>query len=149
MRAIVQRVSSASVMVGKDLVGSIQSGLLVLLGVAVDDQVEDAIFMAEKIPKLRIFADNQEKMNLSIREIGGSILLVSQFTLYGDVSGGNRPGFERAAKPELAEALYDEVVKRIRATGLHVETGRFRTAMQVTLCNDGPVTLLVESKKQF
>ena len=149
MRAIVQRVSSASVMVGKDLVGSIQTGLLVLLGVAVDDQVEDAIFMAEKIPKLRIFADAAGKMNLSLRDIGGAILLVSQFTLYGDVSAGNRPGFELAAKPEAAEALYVEVVKRMRDSGVRVETGRFRTDMQVALCNDGPVTLLVESKKRF
>ena len=149
MRAVVQRVSRASVTVGGKLVGEIAGGLLVLLGVAEDDTEADADYLADKISGLRIFEDGAGKMNLSTAEIGGAMLVVSQFTLFGDVRRGKRPSFDAAARPELAKALYEHFVKRIRALGLHCETGRFQEMMDVELVNSGPVTILLDSKKLF
>lgn len=149
MRSVVQRVQSASVSVGGEIVGSIEKGLLVLLGVENGDTEKDAVYMADKISKLRIFEDTQEKMNLSVKDIGGAVLMVSQFTLLGDARGQNRPGFTLAAPPEEADRLYQIACERVKANGLPVETGRFRTHMAVSLLNDGPVTILLDSKKQF
>ena len=145
MIAVVQRCSRGEVRVSGDRVGALQErgGLVVLLGVEVGDQPAQAQKMADKIAKLRIFEDAAGKMNLAVAEVGGSVLVISQFTLAGDCSGGNRPSFIAAARPEAAEPLVVEVVERIRAAGLHVETGRFRTEMKVDILNDGPVTLIV------
>ena len=147
MRAVVQRVASASVTVGNETVGSVGPGLMVLIGVSVDDTEADVKYMAEKIPNLRIFDDENGVMNRSVLDAGGSILAVSQFTLYGDTRGGRRPSYFRAAKPDLADRLYEQLVSCWRAKGIHVETGVFRTEMQVTLVNDGPVTILLDSEK--
>ncbi len=148
MRAVVQRVKRASVTVDGTVVGRIGTGLLVLLGVAGDDDASVAGWMAEKVRKLRIFEDASGKMNLSVEEIGGGILAVSQFTLYGDVARGNRPGFERAAAPGPAEALYDAFVALLEAAlPGRVGRGVFRAAMEVELVNDGPVTILLERSK--
>ena len=149
MRSVVQRVLSASVDVDGETVGKIEKGLLVLLGVEKGDTEKDAAYMGDKLLKLRIFEDEQGKMNLSVKDVGGAVLMVSQFTLLGDARGQNRPGFIRAAAPEEAERLYEAVCDRIRAGGLSVETGRFRTHMEVSLINDGPVTILLDSNKQF
>jgi D-tyrosyl-tRNA(Tyr) deacylase len=149
MRACVQRVSSSRVTVGGEVTGRIGRGLLVLLGVAADDTAEDARQLAEKIVHLRIFDDAEGKMNLSLAEVGGELLVVSQFTLLGDCRKGRRPSFIAAAAPEQAERLYDEFVSAARALGTTVATGRFRQLMQVELVNDGPVTLLVDSRKAF
>jgi D-aminoacyl-tRNA deacylase len=149
MRAVVQRVSRASVTVGGKLVGEIARGLLVLLGVAEDDTEADADYLAEKISGLRIFEDGAGKMNLSTAEIDGAMLVVSQFTLFGDVRRGKRPSFDGAARPEQAKALYGHFVQRIRALGLRCETGRFQEMMDVELVNSGPVTVLLDSKKLF
>ena len=149
MRSLVQRVLSASVDVEGETVGKIEKGLLVLLGVEKGDTENDAAYMGDKLLKLRIFEDEQGKMNLSVKDVGGAVLMVSQFTLLGDARGQNRPGFIRAAAPEEAERLYEAVCDRIRAGGLSVETGRFRTHMEVSLINDGPVTILLDSNKQF
>jgi D-aminoacyl-tRNA deacylase len=127
----------------------IAEGLLVLLGVARDDTEADAIYLAEKIVGLRVFEDDQEKMNRSVQEIGGSILAVSQFTLYGDVRRGKRPSFDDAAPPEKARQLYEFFVEKIRSTGLRCETGRFQAMMKVELVNEGPVTILLDSKKNL
>jgi D-tyrosyl-tRNA(Tyr) deacylase len=149
MRAVVQRVSRAKVTVGEEVAGEIGSGLLVLLGVGQGDQEADADHCAEKICGLRVFEDEEGKMNRSVVEAGGSILAVSQFTLYGDVRRGKRPSFDAAAKPEQARRLYESFVNRVRALGLRCETGRFQEMMQVELVNDGPVTILIDSLKGF
>ena len=149
MRAVIQRVSRASVRVEGDLTGEIGKGLLVLLGVARDDSETDADYLAEKVAGLRIFEDEGGKMNLSVSDVDGSVLAVSQFTLFGDVRRGKRPSFDAAARPERAKALYEYFVERIRASGLRCETGRFQEMMAVELVNKGPVTILLDSKKAF
>jgi D-aminoacyl-tRNA deacylase len=149
MRAIVQRVSRARVTVAGTTTGEIGFGLLVLLGVGRQDSEADAQYLAEKIAGLRVFEDQDGKMNASVVAVGGSILAVSQFTLYGDVRRGKRPSFDAAAPPELARHLYEKFVERIRAAGLPCETGRFQAMMQVELVNEGPVTILLDSAKTF
>jgi D-tyrosyl-tRNA(Tyr) deacylase len=149
MRAVVQRVSQASVDVAGETVGRIEQGLLVYLGVQNGDTEEDAATVADKLVHLRIFGDEQGKMNRSIQEAGGRILLVSQFTLCGDCRKGRRPGFDQAAEPDLADTLYQRVRDLISLEGVSVETGVFRAHMQVTSTNDGPVTFLLDSRKQF
>ncbi len=149
MRAVVQRVSRAKVTVNGEVAGKIGPGLLVLLGVGRDDGEPDATYLAEKIAGLRIFEDAQGKMNRSVQEVGGSVLTVSQFTLYGDVRRGKRPSFDAAAPPEKARDLYAFFVEQIRAAGLCCETGRFQEMMQVELVNEGPVTILLDSGKAF
>ena len=149
MRAVVQRVSRARVKVGDEITGEIGKGLLVLLGVAQDDNEADADYLAEKVAGLRIFEDEAGKMNLSVAEIGGAVLAVSQFTLFGDVRRGKRPSFDAAARPERARELYQRFVERIAGLGLRCETGRFQEMMEVELVNSGPVTILLDSKKLF
>jgi D-tyrosyl-tRNA(Tyr) deacylase len=149
MRAVVQKVTRARVTVAGEVVGEIGQGFVVLLGVAREDTPEAADYMAEKVAGLRVFADDAGKMNRSLQDVGGAVLAVSQFTLYGDVRRGRRPGFDRAARPEQAEPLYQRFVSALRARGIHVETGRFQTHMEVELVNDGPVTILIDSEKQF
>ena len=149
MRAVVQRVSSASVTVRGEVVGAIDRGLLVLLGVAHDDTQADVIYTAAKVVGLRIFEDDEGKMNRSLAETGGAMLVVSQFTLYGDCRKGRRPSFIEAARPELASALYESFCAEVRGQGIRVETGRFQEHMDVALVNDGPVTLLIDSRKTF
>ena len=135
--------------VGLETIGQIDKGLLVLLGVAQDDTATDADYLADKIIGLRIFEDADEKMNLAVTEVGGAMLAVSQFTLYGDMRRGKRPSFDAAARPELAKRLYDYFVEKIRAGGVRCETGKFQAMMKVELVNDGPVTILIDSKKTF
>src|ERR1700742_4252904 len=149
MRAVLQRVTSSKVEVDQQTVGAIGEGLLVLLGVARDDAQADADYLADKIINLRIFRDAEEKMNRSLIDVGGAMLVVSQFTLYGDVRKGRRPSYIDAAEPEQARALYEYFVERVRATGVKVETGIFQAMMQVHLVNDGPVTILLDSRKTF
>ena len=149
MRAVVQRVSRARVTVQEEVTGKIDRGLLVLVGVGAADTEADADYLADKISGLRIFEDEHGKMNLSLSEIAGSVLAVSQFTLYGDVRRGKRPSFDAAAPPEKARMLYEYFVLRIRAAGLRCETGRFQEMMQVELVNDGPVTILLDSSRAF
>jgi D-tyrosyl-tRNA(Tyr) deacylase len=149
MRAVVQRVSRASVKVENEFTGKIAEGLLVLLGVAQEDAESDAEYLAAKIAGLRIFEDEEGKMNRSVADIGGAILAVSQFTLFGDVRRGKRPSFDAAARPERARELYEYFVAQIRAVGLPCETGRFQETMEVELVNQGPVTILLDSKKLF
>lgn len=146
MKAVIQRVKESSVTVDGNPVGSIGKGLLALLGVAEGDTAQDADFLANKIINLRIFEDEQGKMNRSLLDTGGELLAVSQFTLLGDCRKGRRPSFVHAAGPEKAEELYEYFIQRVRTTGVAVETGRFRAMMEVSLINDGPVTLIVESK---
>lgn len=146
MRACVQRVSRARVTVAGEECGRIDAGLMVLLGVGAEDTERDARWLADKIAGLRIFEDDQGKMNLGVEEIGGGMLVVSQFTLLGDCRKGRRPSFVAAAPPELAERLYEVFVATVAARGVPVATGRFRQHMEVELVNDGPVTLLVESR---
>ncbi len=146
MKAVLQRVLSARVEVDGKIAGSIAGGLLVLLGIEQADTERDADWLVNKIVDLRIFDDEAGKMNLSTRDIGGELLIVSQFTLYGDCRKGRRPSFDRAARPEVASKLYGYFVEQARVTGLRVETGVFQAAMQVHLVNDGPVTLICESK---
>lgn len=147
MRAVVQRVSRASVTVDGRLAGEIGAGLLVLLGVSRADNSEAAAYLAEKVANLRIFSDEAGKMNLSLLDVGGSALVVSQFTLYGDARGGRRPSYIQAAPPEEAGRLYEEFVRSMRALNVAVETGVFQAHMQVELVNDGPVTILLDSEK--
>ena len=149
MRCVIQRVTEAKVTVAGETVGEIGRGLMVLIGVSVDDTEADVRYLAEKLPNLRIFEDDQGRMNRSALDVGASILAVSQFTLYGDTRGQRRPGFTRAARPEQAEALYADLVARLRDAGLQVETGRFRTEMLVHLVNDGPCTILMDSEKSI
>ena len=149
MRAVIQRVSRAAVRVGDQISGSIATGFLVLLGVGRDDQQADAVVMAAKIAGLRVFEDEDGRMNRSLADVGGGVLVVSQFTLFGDCRKGRRPSFVEAADPAQAEQLYGRVVAELRGVGLVVETGVFRTHMQVDLQNDGPVTLLIDTRKLF
>ncbi len=149
MRAVIQRVSRAQVAVHGEIAGEIGSGLLVLLGVGAGDTREDADYLAEKTIGLRIFEDAEGKMNLSVADVGGALLVVSQFTLYGDVRRGKRPSFDAAAPPQPARELYEYFVERVRAAGLRCETGRFQEMMQVDLTNEGPVTILLDSAKIF
>ena len=149
MRAVIQRVSRAQVAVAGEIVGKIGRGLLVLLGVAQADSEADADYLADKIVGLRIFEDESGKMNVDLASIGGQILVVSQFTLYGDVRRGKRPSFDAAASPDRARQLYEYFVERIRAAGIQCETGRFQEMMQVELVNEGPVTILLDSTKSF
>lgn len=147
MRAVIQRVTEASVTVDSVVVGRIQRGFLVLLGVADDDTQEDVIWISAKIAGLRVFEDSEGRMNLALADVGGSVLLVSQFTLYGDCRKGRRPSFVQAARPEKANALYMSVRAELQGQGLSVETGTFQAHMEVRLLNDGPVTLLLDSRK--
>ncbi|MDB4969165.1 MAG: D-tyrosyl-tRNA(Tyr) deacylase [Myxococcales bacterium] len=146
---MVQRVSRAEVRVGDEVTGRIGAGLLALVAAGDDDSVDDVAYMVDKIVGLRIFPDDAGNMNRSLVDIGGALLIVSQFTLFGDARKGRRPSFIKAMAPEPAEELYDRFVAAARATGVPVETGRFRAMMQVELVNDGPVTLLIDSKRQF
>jgi D-aminoacyl-tRNA deacylase len=149
MRAVIQRVSQANVTVDSEITGAIGIGLLVLLGVSTADTETDADYLVEKITGLRIFEDSDGKMNLSVADVQGAILAVSQFTLYGDARKGRRPSFDAAARPEQAKKLYDYFVEKILAAGLPCETGRFQAEMKVELVNDGPVTILLDSTKAF
>ncbi len=148
MRAVVQRVSRAEVRVGGERIGAIARGLLVLVGAGEGDDASHVQWLADKVAGLRIFPDDAGAMNRAVAEVGGALLVVSQFTLYGDCRKGRRPSFVRALPPGPAEALYDAFVARLRATGLPVETGRFRADMQVELVNDGPVTLIIDSARE-
>jgi D-tyrosyl-tRNA(Tyr) deacylase len=149
MRAVVQRVSRAKVAANGEITGEIGLGLLVLLGVGQGDTHDDADYLADKIIGLRIFEDDGGKMNLSVVDVGGAVLAVSQFTLYGDVRRGKRPSFDAAAPPQQARELYEYFVGKIRAAGLRCETGRFQEMMKVELVNEGPVTILLDSSKSF
>ncbi|MEK4270186.1 MULTISPECIES: D-aminoacyl-tRNA deacylase [Bacillus] len=146
MKLVVQRVTDASVSVGGEIVGEIGLGLMVLVGVTHEDTSEDAAYLAEKLVNLRIFEDEGEKMNLSLLDVGGSVLSVSQFTLYGDTKKGRRPNFTKAAKPDMALQLYEEWNGLLRAKGVSVEAGRFGEMMDVKLTNSGPVTFIMDSK---
>jgi D-tyrosyl-tRNA(Tyr) deacylase len=148
MKAIIQRVTQASVEVEGQVISRIGPGLLILLGVAKGDEERDLAYLVEKVQTLRIFGDDQGKMNRSLRDVGGALLVVSQFTLLGDTGKGRRPGFDLAAPPETARAWYEEGVRRLRAAGLAVETGVFGAHMQVELRNDGPVTFLLDSRRE-
>lgn len=149
MRCVIQRVTEAFVTSEGEETGRIGPGLMVLIGVSQEDTDKDLKYMAEKVPNLRIFEDEEGKMNRSVKDAGGAILAVSQFTLYGDARGGRRPSFSTAAKPDMANALYERLVQAWREQGITVETGRFRTEMKVSLVNDGPVTILMDSTKLF
>ncbi|HYY51818.1 MAG TPA: D-aminoacyl-tRNA deacylase [Myxococcales bacterium] len=149
MRAVVQRVSEASVSVDGKVTGAVGAGLCVLLGVGQGDDDADAVWMADKVADLRIFEDEQGKMNRSVVDVGGAVLAISQFTLFGDARKGTRPGFVDAARPEVAQPLYARFCERVRARGLQVGEGVFRATMQVRIVNEGPVTLLLDSKKLF
>ncbi len=147
MKAVLQRVTHASVEVDEEIVGRIQCGLLVLLGAAKGDDESDARYLVDKIRRLRLFADEQGKMNRSLTEVGGGVLLISQFTLLGRTTNGRRPSFDGAAPPDLAKRLYEQVAADLRACGTPVETGVFAAHMQVALVNDGPVTFVVDSRE--
>ena len=150
MRAVIQRVTSARVRVGERVTGEIARGLLVLLGVGRGDSMADVQYVAGKIRDLRLFeSDAGKPMDRSVTDIGGAVLVVSQFTLYGDIRKGRRPSFDDAAPPDVARATYEAVVRELRSTGLVVATGEFQAMMQVELVNDGPVTVLVDSRRQF
>lgn len=147
MRAVVERVSRASVSVNGEIIGKTDKGFLVLLGVGDGDTYEDLKYIAEKVMGLRVFSDENDKMNLSIRDIGGSILAISQFTLYGDCRKGRRPNFTSAMEPKTAERMYNDFVGILRDNGIETQTGKFGADMQVELVNDGPVTLILDSSK--
>lgn len=149
MRIVIQRVNHASVTVEGETVGKIGPGLMVLVGAQEGDTDEDVKFMAGKIAGMRIFEDADDKMNLCVKDVGGEVLLVSQFTLLGDARHGRRPSFSHAAAPDIAEPLVDKLRDQLRAMGVHTETGRFRTHMKVLLENDGPVTIMLDSRKLF
>lgn len=146
MRAVIQRVKKSSVIVNNKIIGKIGSGLLVFLGVTREDEKKDAVYLAEKIPNLRVFEDKNSKMNRSLLETGGELLVVSQFTLLGDCRKGRRPSFSKAAGPDKAKELYEYFVNQVKLRGVKVKTGQFRAIMSVSLINDGPVTLIVESQ---
>lgn len=149
MRAVVQRAAKARVTVEGRITGEIGQGLVILLGIGQDDNDRDIEYLSDKIINLRIFEDDNDKMNISLLDIKGELLVVSQFTLYGDCRKGKRPSFDKAARPEAAEVLYEKFVERCRSLGIKTETGKFQAMMQVELQNDGPVTLLLDSKKEF
>ena len=149
MRAVVQRVSSSKVTVDGEVTGEINKGLLVLLGVTHEDTSKDVDYIIDKVLNLRIFEDENEKMNLSLKDVGGELLVVSQFTLYGDARKGRRPSFSDAARPEIANPLYEEFVQKVKDLNINVGTGKFGAHMMVDLTNDGPVTILLESRKEF
>jgi D-tyrosyl-tRNA(Tyr) deacylase len=149
MRAVIQRVSKASVTVEGRVIGEIGPGLLVLLGVSGSDRESDADYLAEKVAGLRIFEDSEGKMNRSVADLAGEVLVISQFTLYGDVRRGKRPSFDAAARPEIARNLYEYFVAQLRQRGLRCQTGQFQAAMSVSLVNEGPVTVLLDSSKLF
>lgn len=149
MRAIIQRCNYGSVTSDGEVIGTIKKGLVVLLGIGKEDQPGDLDYIVSKILNLRIFEDDADKLNLSVQDIKGDILVVSQFTLYGDCRKGRRPSFTNAAEPEKANQMYEQVVKKLKESGLRIETGRFQTHMKVLLENDGPVTILLDSKKGF
>ncbi|MFW6147826.1 MAG: D-aminoacyl-tRNA deacylase [Thermodesulfobacteriota bacterium] len=149
MRAVVQRVGMAEVTVADELIGKIGSGLLVFLGVGEGDTREDAEYLVSKVMNLRIFGDSNDKMNLSLLDVNGDVLVVSQFTLWGDCRKGRRPSFVRAAEPALANALYKEFIDLLREKGVKVAEGKFQEMMEVRLINDGPVTMLIDSEKTF
>ncbi len=144
MKLLIQRVSNASVTVEKEIIGKIGKGFLVLIGIGADDTIEKADYLVKKLCNLRVFKDENKKMNLSVQEIKGELLIISQFTLYADTSSGNRPSFTRAAKPEMANELYQYFIEQCKKSGLKVQTGKFGANMQVELINDGPVTILLE-----
>lgn len=149
MRAVVQRVTRARVLVENKTVGEIGKGLVVLLGIGPEDNERDIEYLADKIIGLRIFDDQDGKMNISLREVNGELLVISQFTLYGDCRKGKRPSYAKAARPETAEIIYENFVEYCRATGVKVETGKFQAMMLVEINNDGPVTLILDSNKEF
>ena len=149
MRAVVQRVSSSKVTVDKEITGYINKGLLVLLGVTHEDTSKDVDYIIDKVLNLRIFEDENEKMNLSLKDVEGELLVVSQFTLYGDCRKGRRPSFSSAARPEVATKLYEEFIEKTRKEGIVTQTGQFGAHMMVDLTNDGPVTILLESNRYF
>lgn len=149
MRAVVQRVKESTVTVEDEVIGSIDSGLLVFLGIGKDDQMEDIDYLIDKIVNLRVFEDVEDKMNLSVLDLEKDIMIVSQFTLYGDCRKGRRPSFFDAAPPDKAERLYDVFVNKINEYDLKIATGEFKAMMDVDLINDGPVTLLIDSEKEF
>ena len=149
MRAVVQKVSSSKVTVDGEVIGQINKGLMVLLGVTHDDTSKDVDYMVDKVTNLRIFEDEEGKMNLSLKDVEGEILAVSQFTLYGDARRGRRPSFSDAARPEVANPLYEEFIEKVKHQGINVGTGKFGAHMMVDLTNDGPVTILLESRKEF
>jgi|SRR3990172_10957571 len=149
MRAVIQRVKWARVTVDGKLCGEIPQGVVILLGIAKDDREEDADYLAAKLVHLRVFSDNEGKMNLSLKDIGGAALIISQFTLYGDCRKGRRPSFTDAAEPGRAEELYHYFIAQIQKEGIKTASGQFQAMMEVTLLNDGPVTLLLDSKKIF
>jgi D-tyrosyl-tRNA(Tyr) deacylase len=146
MRVVVQRSKAARVLVNEKIIGEIEHGLVLLVGVTHEDTTDDATYLADKIANLRIFEDENEKMNFSLLDVGGSILSISQFTLYGDCRKGRRPNFMAAARPEEANTLYEHLNEQLRQKGISVQTGQFGAMMQVELTNDGPVTLIIESK---
>ncbi len=149
MRAVVQRVSYGKVTVEGEITGEIQKGLVVLLGISHDDTDADIKYLADKIVNLRIFGDRNGKMNISLMDVGGQLLIVSQFTLYGDCRRGKRPSYDKAARPEAAEGMYNRFVDVLKGYGIKVETGKFQAMMSVEICNEGPVTILLDSKKEF
>src|SRR5699024_2118522 len=149
MRAVVQRVSSSKVTVDGEVTGEINKGLLVLLGVTHEDTSKDVDYIIDKVLNLRIFEDENEKMNLSLKDVNGELLVVSQFTLYGDCRKGRRPSFSSAARPEVATKLYEEFIEKARKENIETKTGRFGAHMMVDLTNDGPVTILLESNRDF
>jgi len=149
MRAVVQRVRKSRVTVEGNITGEISKGLMILLGVGQEDSIKDIEYLVEKIINLRIFEDKNGKMNLSVLEVGGELLVVSQFTLYGDCRKGRRPSYDKAARPEIAKELYEKFVEKCRSYGISTQTGIFQADMLVDISNDGPVTLLLDSKKEF
>ena len=149
MRAVVQRVSSSKVVVDKEVTGQINKGLLVLLGVTHEDSSKDVDYIIDKVLNLRIFEDENEKMNLSLKDVCGELFVVSQFTLYGDCRKGRRPSFSSVARPEVATKLYEEFIEKAKKEGIVTQTGQFGAHMMVDLTNDGPVTILLESNRDF